>query len=104
MRQRSPTLKLALAPQHPAILSHIDACAEDHVLATMESQLDCDFCPIKAQCLAYCDNFIAHSYGTPTNVHRLDTFRHRKLITTLMLILTLFEKGLTPYQGEKCHY
>jgi len=102
MRTPYPTLKPTLAPLHPAVLSYINACADDHVLATMEGQLDCDFCPVKSECLAYCDNFIAAGNGGPGYLRCLDAFRHRKLITTLILILTLFEKGLTPLEGEKC--
>ncbi len=101
MRTPYSTLK-SPACLDPTVLSHINACADDHVLATMEGQVDCDFCPVKAQCLAYCDNFIAGGHDTLSHARRIDSFRYQKLIATLILTLTLFEKGLTPYEGEKC--
>lgn len=98
--------KLTAARLHPAVVSHLSyiaACANDHVLAIREGQLDCDFCPVRMQCLDSWDNRVGVGNGGPAFPCRLDTLRRSKLITTLILILTLFQKGLTPYERDSHH-
>ena len=77
------------------LMSEINDCADDCALTIKENQTDCDFCSIRTQCLDYWDNFIAHrsNFSMSTHLRHLDSFRRQKLISALILVLTLIKRA-----------
>ena len=74
---------------HSYVMSAINDCADDCILASNKDGADCDFCSIKSQCLDYWDNFIADrsNFSMSTHLRRIDSFRRQKVITALILVL-----------------